>query len=276
MTNSPNVSDGAAATEQRTRRKKSTSFPVVGLSEAASVLKEAGKYGFQHSVSAFARFMGHESTNSGAFRQKLAAFRDWNLVSGRGDTLTLTETAKAIAHPPDALAERAALRTAFMNSEVFANLYDSLTKDHPIELDRVGSLAVLNFKVSPQSRQKFVDSFVDSVLASRLGERVGESEVVLYSDMEAEADEVESQPSSADPIRRTSRSGQPAETSSLDRSAPLVVGQTWRIETGLIRFEIFSRRPIAADAFAAVGRVVKELESLAETLGMPDEIGRED
>ena len=48
------------------RRKPTTGFPIVPLPEAAKIIREAGKYGFEHSVSAFARFMGHSSTNSGA------------------------------------------------------------------------------------------------------------------------------------------------------------------------------------------------------------------
>lgn len=262
------------ATDRRTRRKKSASFPVVSLSGAAVVLKEAGKYGFEHSVSAFARFMGHDSTNSGAFRQKLAAFRDWNLVSGRGDTLTLTEIAKAIAHPPKAQAEQAALRTAFMNPGIFAELYETLTKHHSIDLDRVGSMAVLNFKVSPQSKQKFVDSFVDSVVAGGLGERVGDSDVVLHAVTESHEDEIEN--STTPDLTRSCRSAQVVDSSALDRMAPLVVGQTWRIQAGSIRFESFSRHLLAADTFAPVGRIVKELEDLAQMLGVPEESGQED
>ena len=40
-------------------RKRSRGFPVVPLSEAAQILKEAGKYGFEHSTASFAAHMGH-------------------------------------------------------------------------------------------------------------------------------------------------------------------------------------------------------------------------
>lgn len=92
---------------------------MVPLPEAAKILQEAGRYGFEHSVSAFARYMGHSTTNSGTFRQRLAAFRDWKLIAGRGDTVVFTDTAKIIAHPPDERAGVEALQTAYMNCACF-------------------------------------------------------------------------------------------------------------------------------------------------------------
>ena len=72
-------------------------------------------------MSAFARYMGHSTTNSGTFRQRLAAFRDWKLIAGRGDTVVFTDAAKIIAHPPDERAGVEALQTAFMNCGVFSS-----------------------------------------------------------------------------------------------------------------------------------------------------------
>ena len=96
-----NPNDEEDASESTTtspaRRKRATGFPVVSLAEAAAILKEAGKYGFDHSTAAFASYMGHSTTNSGAFRQRLAAFRDWKLIAGRGDRLAMTDIARMIA-----------------------------------------------------------------------------------------------------------------------------------------------------------------------------------
>ena len=140
-----------APVEKQPRRRKSTGFPVVPLPEAESVLREAGKYGFEHSLSAFARAMGHETTNSGAFRQRLSAFRDWKLVAGRGDLISFTEVGRTLAVPPNDEARRTALRTAFMSCELFARMYDSLARGETLDPEQLGAIAVHTHGVSPKS-----------------------------------------------------------------------------------------------------------------------------
>jgi hypothetical protein len=250
------------------RRKRATGFPVVSLAEAAAILKEAGKYGFDHSTAAFATYMGHSTTNSGAFRQRLAAFRDWKLIAGRGDSLAMTDIARVIAHPTDDDAERRAMQSASMNSPVFFKLYEESAKGKPLAAAQLGNRAVLNLGVSPGSKDKFVQSFTESAVAAGLAALNEDGQIVLRP-LDAGTDG--GQPSSEDrsldnPQAVQSSSGriQPAA-----RQGTPVVHQAWAIDGGSIVFEIRTDKPLPATAFATVGDVVASLEHLAETLAPP-------
>lgn len=255
------------------RRKKSTGFPVVSLAEAAKILKEAGKYGFDHSTPTFASYMGHSTTNSGAFRQRLAAFRDWKLIAGRGDSLSMTDIARKIALPPDTATERQALREAFMNSPVFARLYEAMGKDQALDPRNLGSKAVHDFGISPSSKDKFVQSFVESAEAAGLGELTDDGEIVLRSVLDdGESDggasaehELADQASPSDSLARPATAA-PTRAQPATRLGSPVVHQAWDIDGGSIIFEIRIDKPLPATAFATVGEVVASLEHLAETL----------
>ena len=250
------------------RRKRATGFPVVSLAEAAAILKEAGKYGFDHSTAAFATYMGHSTTNSGAFRQRLAAFRDWKLIAGRGNSLAMTDIARVIAHPTDDDAEHRALQTAFLNSPVFFKLYDESAKGQPLAPGPLGNRAVLNLGVAPGSKDKFVQSFVDSAVAAGLASLNEDGQVVLapldVGAGEGQQSSEEQFLDSPQPVQSSSARTQPAA-----RQGTPVVNLTWAIGGGSIVFEIRTDKPLPATAFATVGEVVASLEHLAETLAPP-------
>jgi hypothetical protein len=252
------------------RRKKSTGFPVVSLDEAATILKEAGKYGFDHSTSMFASYMGHSTTNSGAFRQRLAAFRDWKLIAGRGDSLSMTDIARKIALPPDAEVERQALREAFMNSPVFARLYEDMGKNQPLAQSNLGSKAVHDFGIAPGSRDKFVQSFVDSAVAAGLGEVTDDGQIVLRTMLEDSSDSGRANSDDggapSDPDVRSGTPGSTVRSQPAARHGSPVVHQAWDIDEGSIVFEIRTDKPLPATAFITVGEVVASLEHLAATL----------
>jgi hypothetical protein len=251
-----------SVSSSRARRKPGTGFPVVALPEAAKIVREAGKYGFEHSVSAFARYMGHSTTNSGAFRQRLAAFRDWKLIAGRGDTIVFTETGKTIALPPNAAAEREALQTAFMNCSVFATLYDGVAKRQPIQAQGLGAKAVHELGVAPSAVDKFTTSFTDSAVAAGLA-KVDNGDVVLL-DQALDVDDTDEPPEDQDhlAVPGTRRS----EARALLTQAAPVVHQLWSLPAGAVLFEVRLDRPLPAAAFAQVGTVVHEIEALAGRL----------
>lgn len=236
----------------------------MSLAEAAEILKEAGKYGFEHSVSEFASYMGHTTTNSGAFRQRLAAMRDWKLIAGRGDNVSMTDIARTIALPPDEISEMEALRAAFKNCAVFYKLYEESPKATPLARQRLGNRAVLAFGVSPSSAAKFVGSFVQSALAAGFAEAPDEVSIILIELSEDDAD-VQVQTNEAQvPSRSTaSATARPLQSS---RSVTPVVHQAWPIDGGTIVFEIRSERPLPASAYATVGEVVASVERLSLTL----------
>lgn len=249
---------GSVSDMPTTRRKRTTGFPVVSLAEAAEILKTAGKYGFEHSIAAFATYMGHSSTNSGAFRQRIAAFRDWRLITGRGESVAFTDAARVIALPPDEDAERLAMREAFANCTVFSKLYDGSAKGTSLQRQGLGNRAVHDFGVAPGSITKFVDSFVDSAVAADLARVEDDGDVVLLVPTEDDEDHAGHRPAptptGAGQARTPAFAGTP------------VVRQAWNIDGGTIAFEIRRERPLPSAAFAAVGEAVANLERLAETL----------
>lgn len=244
------------------RRKRGTGFPVVSLADAARILKDAGKYGFEHPVAAFASYMGHSTTNSGAFRQRMAAFRDWNLVTGRGETVSLTDTARRIALPESPDAERQALKDAFESCAVMRQLYDGMAKGQALERAKLASRAVHDLGVSPSSTEKFVDSFTESAMVAGLAQMSEAGDIVLLgSESRDRADVVASAPGEA----ATARGAPPTKDVPGPAGAP-VVRQTWAIDGGTILFEVRADRPLPAGVFATVGEVVSSLEQLAATL----------
>lgn len=258
----PEDDEAPASSKGPARRKPTTGFPVVSLAEAAEIVKEAGKYGFDHSVSAFASYMGHTTTNSGAFRQRLAAMRDWKLITGRGDSISMTEVAKLIALPPDDVSELLALRAAFRNCTIFSKLYDESRKSVELEQQHLGSRAVHAFGVSPSSVSKFVSSFADSAVAAGIAKVSDEGRLTLLEPDDDGAGPDDS-PSSATPSSSTSA---PTRAVQQGRTAAPVVHQAWPIDGGTIVFEIRSERPLPATAYATVGDVVASLERLSLTL----------
>jgi len=256
----PHEKGGRTSAKPAARRKAGTGFPVVSLAEASEILKTAGKYGFEHSVTAFAKHMGHSTTNSGAFRQRLAAFRDWKLVAGRGDTVSMTEIARIIALPPDVDGERAALEAAFRNCGVFLRLYEGSQKNVPLERQGLGNKAVHDFGVAPSSIAKFVTSFVESAVIAGLAQVMDDGGVTLLDSVQIDEIEPHALPTVTAPPTTQPRGGQGP------RAGAPVVHQSWPIDGGTVVFEIRSDKPLPATAYAMVGEVVATLERLAGTL----------
>lgn len=250
---------------KRPRRKRGTGFPVVPLSEAARILQEAGKYGFEHPAPAFASYMGHSTTNSGSFRQRLAAFRDWDLITGRGETLTMTEVARMIAMPTDGTAERRAMQTAFNNCGVFARLYEQTAKGQPLNTERLAGRAVHELGVAPANAGKFIESFTESAVAAELAELSDDGDVVLWGPENGEAAE----PAAVETLdpQQPSPGASPTRGHAAERvSGAPTIRQPWPIDGGEIVFELRSDRALPAAAFAAIGEIVAKLETLASSL----------
>ena len=269
-----------AVGSRRASRKRGTSYPTASLLETAQILKSAAKYGFEHHIDSFADYMGHSTTNSGAFRQRLAAFRDWGLIEGRGDTLTMTNVARVIALPPDAASEREALQQAFKNCAVFAGLYEKMAKGQPLDRDGLAAQAVHSCGVLPPKANRFVRSFVDSLVAAQLAEVDEQGHVVLLEHGSTDgADQTVPEREVVD----TALSEAP-DPSTLPRSVgsqPLTeqaptIRQSWGFADGEITLEVRSVRALPATAFAAIGDVVTKLEGLAASLSEPEYLGAGD
>ncbi len=137
-------------------KSRGASFPMLSLPDAVKVVAEAGSHSKQHSMSAMAGYAGRSTVNSGAFRAEMATLRDWGFVAGSGDTVILTETAMAIAHPTSDEAMKKALVQAFQGCHIFMRIYDGLAKGKEFDRVTMGNLAVNNHSVAVASKEKFV------------------------------------------------------------------------------------------------------------------------
>ena len=274
MTGKMNSTGKDTTNTKRSSQKRGTGFPVVPLSEAARILKEAGKYGFEHTTASFATYMGHSTENSGAFRQRLAAFRDWGLVTGRGDMLTMTDIARKVAVPPDDAAERLALQQAFKNCDVFVGLYEQVAKGQPLDRERLGAQAVHDYGVAPARKSKFAKSFVESLVVARLAEINSQGDIILMDSGDCgRADD-------GDPPGRESAAAEVEETEPTRRHAhddhepssavPPSIRQSWPIAGGEIILEVRSEEALPASVFGAIGQVVTKLEELSSSLSQAD------
>jgi hypothetical protein len=269
----PSATTGSSAPDKTATRsaKHGKSFPVVPLLEAANTLANAGKYGPEHGLAAFAGYLGHSTTNSGPFRTKLAAFKDWKLVTQTGDKITMTSLGKRIAMSEDPSMEIDALREAFMGCKIFASIYDSSAKGQLLDLQQIGKNAVLNLGVAAGSREKFVLSLSQSAAAAGLAELTEDQKKLrfLAEEIGSPGPKVNSQPASESGHEQT-RTVRVPEHKDLP-AATTVLRQVWPTRHGEVVFEVKSRQPLSADAFSLLGAVVESAKSLADSLGLPDD-----
>jgi hypothetical protein len=252
-------------------RRPGVGFPTFPLNEAALAVKRAGAYGYQHSVDALAGYMNHSTTNSGAFRAKAAALRDYGLISGRGEVIQLTELAQAIAHPESAAAEQEAARSAFFTAEVFAKLHDIVAKGVDLDLEHLGNAAVRTLGVNAAAKTAFIESFVAGAVFSGVAVRVDDRHVRLLSRDAAlahgDAGEAVDVPVENPPVAAVAVPlAPPVAISPQAAAVPPTVHQRWVVPDGEVRFEIVFDRPLPATAFPHIARVVEECERLAGLL----------
>jgi hypothetical protein len=258
------ASNGAqsAGDEQRRRRKPSTGFPVLDLGEAASVLARASQHGWEHSVAEIAGYMGHATTNSGAFRAKLAALRDFGLLSGRGESLEITQIGRKIAVPETEQERLAALQEAFANT-VFGPVYQESVKGSPISIESIGRRAVNRLGVAPASQGQFGDVFARSAAAAGLAQMTSDGKVTLEARPPARSSDGESRGASGGTqYEEPSVSGHPFSRPALKP----VLDQHWPFADGEVALTVTIARPLSSADFASIGAVVAQIEKLVAGL----------
>jgi len=247
------------------RQRRGPGFPQLSLQEGIEVIKQIGKYGESHSVEALAQYMGHDTTKSGPFRQKLAAFRDWHLLLRSGDSVSLTATAMRMAHPVDPNDEAAAIREAFESCDIFMRLYKDAAKGQELQLNSLGNSAVTNLGIPAKLKEKFIKSFKESAVIAGLAEATGDDKIRLLVG--------ESQTVSAPVSRRSDSSPiQPLRPSlaqsgrQMDGGYSPTVSQIWRTANSEVHFEIRTGSPLDAAVFQKIGEVTAKIEELVEVL----------
>lgn len=235
---------------------------MLDLGEAASVLVRASHHGWDHTVAEIAGYMGHATTNSGAFRAKLAALRDYGLVSGRGESVEITPVGRKIAVPETKEERLAALQEAFANT-VFGPLYQESVKGSPISIDSIGRRAVNRLGVAPASQGQFGEVFARSASAAALAETTGDGKVTLLAKPHARSSDAENLGS----VDRSAGENSPGPGHPSIRPAlKPVLDQHWPFPDGEVALTVTMARPLSATDFASIGAVVAQIEKLVAGL----------
>lgn len=241
------------------RRARGRGFPTVPLDEAADIVRTAGKYGHGHAEAAFASYMGHQTTNSGAFKQRFAAMRSWGLVTLDQGQVVLTDLGRRVAHPLSDEDAASALQDAFMHAAVFGELYSASAKGQELETVRLANQAVHQLGISPKSTVKFAQCFARSAIAAGLATEVAAGKLQLKP-----LDDGSHTP--PDDHTRTSAPPVVAPRATAASAAPPVIHQVWPARGGAVSFEIRLDRPLPAQAFAELAGIFESVERLVGQL----------
>lgn len=149
-------------TIKKTRRTRSSGFPVISLEEAIDALKKAAEAGFEMSQETFASQI-KMSPKGSAFLLKLAALRDFKLIERTTKGIVFSELAKNIINPTteDEAERKKNSQTAFRNCKIFNDIFEHLSPSG-FKKETVGNVSIREFNISPKSQGVFVKSFIDS------------------------------------------------------------------------------------------------------------------
>jgi len=260
----------AVPTSTKTR---GTGFPVISLPAATKIIREAGTYGKVHTANALASYAGHSTANSGAWRAKAAALRDWGLVTtAPSDSFALTDIALEIAHPSSPEDAQKAMLGAFNHCKLYVEIYNDMAKGTDLKVAQIANIAVTRHGVAAKSKDAFATSFVESAAAVGLASKVSADVVqLLSSPAAASSDDVE-----------LDQHDEPDGEAMVEREVPLkrrpgstppVVNQSWPLENGEITLTITSSKPFEGKVFVEIGTVIGAIEKLAQLAGTPSEEG---
>jgi hypothetical protein len=270
------VDDGQSRRNQAgsIRGTRSAGFPAISLPEAVAIVKTVGNNGRKHAITAMAAYAGHTTPNSGPFRQKLAALKDWGFVTSTAEAVTLTEAGMGVALPSSPEAALDIMRNAFQGCSIFWKIYTEAAKGVPLYPSSIGNVAVTAHDVGVRSKETFVKSFIDSAVVVGLAEKQPNGEVKLYAaSVGTGAPVIDGQAPAADPERAVPAPSVPvAQPGVLAEPADElpVVNQVWKDGRVRITLKVDADAPLSATAFMQIGAVTTAIEALYEIVRSGD------
>lgn len=276
-----------AADRPRSERKRGVGFPLISLQDAVDAIVVAGQNGASHSVDAFAAYLGHQTANSGAFRYKLAALRDYGLISrGEKDRVTLSGLAQDLVMlAPEHYKAKHLLLTAFENCRVFGMIHGDNAKNMPMEITRIRTNVVMRHGVAPDQADRFVDVFVKSAVFAGIAESDGRSVRLLPRDVvftggqtaapmaDSEYEDVDASAPMSAGIGGGVAPGQPRYIN-VNTSVPIALRQAWDIDGGEIEFVIRTPKALPPDIYALMAEMAVIAKKMAELL-RPEPVHKE-
>ena len=263
------------------RKPRNTSFPSLALREAIDAVVTAGQNGADHSQDAFAAYLNHRTTNSGAFRAKLASLRDWGLITKRGekDRVTLTGLGQdLVMASPEHYDEANLILQAFDSCRVFSQLYDDSAKNVAMDLGRLRNQVLMRLGVSSDQVDKFIECFAASAAFGGLAELDGPKITLLPRDAVNRAREPEEhddhEESDLAPSNWTRAKPTPAQQSvpvavPTDPTEPIALRQAWPIDGGEIEFVIRTSEALPPSIYLLVAEMAEVAEKMKVKLTGP-------
>lgn len=251
---------------KETIKAQGASFPSLSLPEAVKIIRDAGSYGKQHSLSALASYAGHTTADSGPFKQKLSSLRQWGFITTSNGTVTLTDAALGIAYPSNENDTTKILLGAFRGCRIFYKVYEQSAKGIPLKPELMANSAVTTYRVSISSKDRFVRSFIESAEAVGLLQRMPNGEFKLVQESSAKADAP--QDNDATPRQGIDELVQPkADPPSAPRPGfRTILSQPWQDNDFEIIFEIRSSQQLPTSAFTQIGTTLEGIQKTWDAL----------
>jgi hypothetical protein len=255
------------------KAKRGGGFPSLPLKDAVDAVVTAGLNGPDHTVDAFATYIGHATANSGAFRAKLASLRDWGLITRRGDKdrVALTPLAQELVLAyPDHYEAKQLLLQAFESCRAFGMLYHDSAKNHAIEAARLRTTVLMRYGVATNQADKFVDSFVQSAVFAGLANANGTAVTLVSRETafpEQGAGAVEAaEGAPPDAVvtapRATATVAAIAPEVAVAPRTPVALRQQWPIDGGEIEFVIRTSEALPPGIYALVAEMAEVAEKM--------------
>jgi hypothetical protein len=250
-------------------------FPVLTLPAAVDIVHAAGQHGADHHINAFAGYAGHKTTNSGGFRGKLAAIKEWKLISVNGERVTLTDLGKKFARSHEPLSEKDALQESFLGCKIFTKFLEEMPKGKSQAIDHLATRASLDHSVNSDTKTAFVKSFTASAVAAGLATSEDDGKSFVFKAptelgdedvAHGDEDEVPTEPEVDSRVTAPA----PRRTAKIDAASTAVVRQVWPIDGGEVVLMVSSSKPIPADAFTLIADAVSAAATLASHLAATD------
>jgi hypothetical protein len=274
------MTDQTATTARTVQR--GTGFPSLPLDEAVEVVTTAGRYGSAHPDAAFAGYLGHKTPNSGPFRSKMAALRDFGLIERpKKGQVPLTELGQKIAHPSGD--EQTLLQQAFFSAKPFGTMYEESAKGTDLSLELIANRAVTALGVSARNKGRFAESFRRSVVAAGLGREGADRTIRLIppageaAGMDAGvADATHPTPTAEPDMQPTPARAAPEGMHHVPRTDhPPIIHQEWPVKGGRVVFEVDLDAPLSGSAFGEVARIMTAVERFVASLQAVEQSGGE-
>lgn len=167
--------------ESKARPKSGVGFPYFDLEQSIRVAADIHtKGGNACSSDQIAAWLGYQNVKSGTFLTRLAAARQFGLIAGQGERITVTERALQILAPVMPSDAEAAKAEAFLDVDLFSRIYEQFKGSVlPPEIG-LKNLFANTFKIVPDRVQVAIRTFLNSAEQAGFFSTTGDASRLIH------------------------------------------------------------------------------------------------